>query len=166
MGRLHLIKENSYQLEHWDILEEDIDYICAMYKGKVNQIYTRDVIQTDSITELLHKLQDGEYDLECLVDKWQWYAMLGCIDSKRRLRQEAYPHHRELHVLAGFIPQVCDFMIETNNYDCKWSLCYVAELWVALNESIIVKVGGFEEAMCRARDRYIIDNHLCFEVDA
>ena len=163
MGRIHLIRDNSSPLLAWSVLEEGADHFGAMLDGKLSQSYTRDVLQTNTMPELLHKIQDGTYDLQCLADKWQWYAILGRIDSRGRLRQEAYPHHRELHVLAGFIPQVCDFMIETNNYDCKWSLCYVAELWIALNEWCMVKVVGFDEAMKRARDQYIVDNHLCFE---
>ena len=155
MGKIHLGRQNSNKLENWVVLEEDVDYIGAMHDGKVSICYTKDIEKAESIPELLHKLQGGE-------DKWRWYVILDYIDSKHRTRHEEYPYHRELHVLPGVVPHVCDLEIE-QSYTCNWKLRYVSELWVALNDYVMVKVSGFDEAMMRERDRYIDYWKLQFE---
>lgn len=156
MGKVHLCKQNSGKLETWFVLEESVDYIGAMHDGKVSISYTKDVMQADSITELLHKLQSDK------ESEWEWYVVMSAIDSQHRTREEKYPHHRELHILSGYIPAVCDFMLESG-YTYDWEVRYLSELWVAPNSYLMIKVSGFAEAMMRARDKYIENKELKFE---
>lgn len=156
MGKIHLCRQNSGKLENWFILEEDVDYIGAMSNGLVSIVYTKDMVQAVSVTELLHKLQEND-------EQFSYYAVLGYLDSKNRTREKEYPLHREIHLLAGFVPQVCNFEIERNNYDCEWKVRYVSELWVRIGNYVMVKVSGFNEAMMRARDKFIRSQGLEFE---
>ena len=154
MGKVHLCRQ-KYGGENWFILEEGVDYIGAMHDGKASMIHTVDFMQADSMTDLLHKLQDSEDD--------RWYVVSDFLDSKNQTRREEYPHHRELHILTGFLPRACDFQID-KSYISQWTVRYKRELWVQLDDSTMVKVQNFSDKMDRDLMRFIEKEGLKFEI--
>lgn len=154
MGKIHLCCQ-KYGRENWFVLEEGVDYIGAMHDGKVSMIHTVDFMQADSMTDLLHKLQDSEDD--------RWYVVSDFLDSRNQTRREEYPHHRELHILTGYLPKACDFQID-RTYLSKWEVRYKRELWVQLDDSTMVKVQKFSDKMDRDLMTFIAKEGLKFEI--
>lgn len=154
MGRIHLCHQKHPDV--WYILEENVDYIGAMSSGKVSIIQTDDVVQADSISELCHKLQEADED-------FRWFCELGWIDSKRQRRLEMYPQHREIHVLRGFVPDVCDFRINENPYLADWKVDYVSELWYLTSAGQLDLVRDFRSHVESAVNDFIWDMGLMWE---
>lgn len=154
MGRIHLCRQKSP--ESWFVLEEDVDFIGAMHMGKVSIMNVEDVMQADTLSQLLHRLQgeDKEY---------KWFCEMDFLDSKNRTRKDLYPHHRELHVLAGYVPSVCDIQIERECYLVKWKVRYISELWIQTNDYMIQKVDGINSIAKVDVDRFINYWNLHFE---
>lgn len=159
MGKLHLCAYTRGGTEvTWEILEEGCDYIGAMHDGKVSHLYTKDVCQADTLPELLRTLQKTD-------DNFKWYVVTDFIDARRQTRRTEYPHHREIHLLKGFVPDVC-WPRKENSYLTEWSVRYVRELWYAASDERMVKVRGFEEKADRATELYIAFNGLKYEDNA
>lgn len=147
MGKLHLTRYKEGYTEIWEILEEGVDYIGAMHEGKVSQLYVTDEVQADSLPELLLSLQKNDPD-------YRWYVVMDFIDSKHGTRRSVYPHHRELHLLRGFVPEVC-YPRRDEPYLAEWEVRYIRELWVAVSEERMVKVRNFEPKADAVAERYI-----------
>lgn len=154
MGRIHLCHQKHPDM--WYILDEDTDYIGAMSFGKVSIMNTDDVEQADSIPELCHKLQDADED-------FRWFCELSWIDSKKRRRPELYPHHREIHVLKGFVPEVCDFRVDEDPYLADWKVDYLSELWYQTSAGQLDMVIDFRSHVERAVDNFIWELGLMWE---
>lgn len=155
MGKIHLCRQKSP--ESWFVLEEGVDFIGAMHMGKVSIMNVEDVMQADTLSQLLHRLQgeDKEY---------KWFCEMDFLDSKNRTGKDLYPHHREIHVLAGFVPSVCDINIEKHGcYDANWKVRYISELWIQTDEYRIQRVSGINSIAKTEADRFINYWNLHFE---
>lgn len=152
MGRLHL---TCYQKKIWEIQEEGVDYIGAMHEGKVSQLYTDDVLQADTLPELLRLLQEND-------PEYKWYVVMDFIDSRHNTRRTEYPHHREIHLLRGFIPDVC-YPRKSEPYLAEWEVRYVRELWIAASDEKMLKVRNFEPKADREALLFIEQNKLSYE---
>lgn len=117
---------------------------------------SEDILQADSISELLHKIQD--------TGDTKYYCGTDFIDSKHRTRKEMYPLHCEIHVLPGFIKEICDIRQE-RLYTAEWSVRFVSDLWILTDEYSMSKVRGFTEEARREAEEYIKKHNLQYEED-
>lgn len=156
MGRIHLMHQKHPEV--WYLLEEGVDYIGAKSNGLAVQLGSEDILQADSIAELLHKLQESKDP--------RWFVVLDFIDSKKRTRFEMYPHHYEIHILIGFVPEVCECRTNENCYLADWQVGYPAELWVKTDDAHLQRVRGFTEKAQAKAHEYIRENGLEYEKEA
>lgn len=153
MGRIHLCRQ-KYP-ESWFVLEEGVDYIGAMHQGKVSIMNVEDVMRAETLSQLLHHIQG--------MKDFKWLVEMDYLDSRNKTRSVEYPHHRELHVLAGYVPSVCDIQIERECYLAKWKVRYISELWIQTNDYMIQKVDGINSIAKVDVDRFISYWNLHFE---
>ena len=74
-----------------------------------------------------------------------------------------YPQHREIHVLRGFVPDVCDFRINENPYLADWKVDYVSELWYLTSAGQLDLVHDFRSHVESAVNDFIWDMGLMWE---
>ena len=142
----------------WYVLERDFDIIGKWENGRPSVPETDVVYEAADLSDLLHRIQKAE--------DWRFYVTLGWINSKRHTREDLFRTTRELHVLMGFIPEVCD--IRTQNHfnaidDSKWEVAFATEMWVQTDENTVKRVSFFREKMKRDAMKYISDHGLEFD---
>lgn len=129
--KIHLCHYKDGKTDLWEIIDEDRDYIGAWHNGKVSQTFTEDVMQADSLTDLLCRIWEARDD--------RFYVFINTLYPDGSDRYEKYPYHMSISPIAGYIRRVVEGIIDDDSYGKS----YVSELWVRETDTIR-KVHGFD----------------------
>lgn len=123
----------------YDILNSETDYIGAMHDGKPCIMNTECIAASESITALLHYLQD--------LKDGKWYVECDWMGSDGKYRHDEYPMHQGLNRLDGYVKEVCDIRIDDKCYLRDFEIEYVSELWRRVSDNQMLRVMGFNKNM-------------------
>ena len=138
MGRVHLMRD--IVSGEWRCIEEGVDYIGALNGGKVSCNSEYDMIQADSIEQLLEMMH--EHDRKNGNVKW-----MGVLDIIYPVGAEfesiRHPLHKKICPLAGWVKEL---MKPRKHFDCDGcSVRYISELWMRRGENHIIQVRNFQQ---------------------
>lgn len=134
------------------ILNSETDYIGAMHNGIPSIMHTECIASADSVTALLHQLQESK--------SGKWYVETDWINSNGKYRHDEYPAHQGLNRLDGFIKDVCNIRKEENCYLSDWEVHYISELWVKHTDCEMLRVECFNSKMSMEVKKYMTFHNL------
>ena len=131
MKKIHFMYQKQHDI--WYIIDIDRDYWGAAHNGLISISGAEDVMQADSLTDLLLQLYDNEDD--------RFYVVQNTIYHDGKERYDKYPHFMSLHPLCGYIREVYEgVMIEK-----EYGKSYISELWIRdRNTETLSKIRNFD----------------------
>lgn len=120
MKKIHLMHQKNGDI--WYIIDTEKDGFGAAHNGLVSILHTEDVMQADSLTDLLTQIYDNK-------DR-RFYIVVDTIYHDGSDQYEKYPDHMSLDPICGYMRDI--FTGRDNGH----GISYVSELWIREDETL------------------------------